>query len=83
MVPFYTYILFLLGEFTITLEDVENHWMLPVLGNMDPSVIEMSDEDIRVEQVLKDWSNTRIGAWPLYFAKGTDNSIRRAAFISY
>ena len=57
--------------------------MLPVLGNMDPSVIEMSDEEIRVEQVLKDWSNTRIGAWALYFAKGTDNSIRYAAFIAY
>uniref|UniRef100_A0A2N9IAP6 Aminotransferase-like plant mobile domain-containing protein n=1 Tax=Fagus sylvatica TaxID=28930 RepID=A0A2N9IAP6_FAGSY len=25
------------GEFTITLEDVENHWMLPVLGDMDSS----------------------------------------------
>uniref|UniRef100_A0A2N9HAB7 Aminotransferase-like plant mobile domain-containing protein n=1 Tax=Fagus sylvatica TaxID=28930 RepID=A0A2N9HAB7_FAGSY len=71
------------GEFTITLEDVENHWMLSVLGDMDPSVIEMFDEEIRMEQVLKDQSNTRIGAWPLYFAKGTDNSMRRAAFIAY
>ena len=57
--------------------------MLPVLGDMDPSVIEMSDEEIRVEQVLEDRSNTRIGSWPLYFAKGIGNSIRRAAFITY
>jgi hypothetical protein len=71
------------GEFTITLEDVDNHWMLPVLSDMDPSTIEMSNEEIRVEQALKDRSNTKIGAWPLYFAKGTDNSIRRAAFIAY
>ena len=71
------------GEFTITLEDVENHWMLLVLGDMDPYVIEMSNEENRVEQELKDRSSTRIGAWPLYFAKGTDNSIRRAAFIAY
>jgi hypothetical protein len=57
--------------------------MLPVLGDMDPSVIEMSNEEIRVEQELKDRSSTRIGAWPLYFAKGTDNSIHCAAFIAY
>uniref|UniRef100_A0A2N9HSJ8 Aminotransferase-like plant mobile domain-containing protein n=1 Tax=Fagus sylvatica TaxID=28930 RepID=A0A2N9HSJ8_FAGSY len=71
------------GEFTITLEDVENHWMLPVLGDMDPYVIEMSNEEIRVEQELKDRSSTRIDAWPLYFARGTNNSIHCAAFIAY
>jgi hypothetical protein len=71
------------GEFTITLEDVENHWMLPVLGDMDPSAVEMSEEETRVEQALKDRSNTRINAWSLYFAKETDNPIRRAAFIAY
>ena len=37
------------GEFTITLEDVENHWMLPVLDDMDPSAIEMSEEETLVE----------------------------------
>jgi hypothetical protein len=71
------------GEFTITLEDVENHWMLPVLGDMEPSAIEMSEKEIEVEQALKDRSNTRINAWSLYFAKGTDNAIRHAAFVAY
>jgi hypothetical protein len=71
------------GEFTITLEDVENHWMLPVLGDMDPSMIEMSKEETRVEQALMARSNTRINAWSLYFAKGTDHPIRCAAFVTY
>ncbi len=71
------------GEFTITLEDVENHWMLLVLGDMDPSAIEMSEEETIVEQALMARSNTRINAWSLYFAKGTDHAIRRAAFVAY
>ena len=50
------------SDFTITLKDVENHWTLPVLGDMDPSVIKMSNEEIRVEQALKDRSSIRIGA---------------------
>uniref|UniRef100_A0A2N9EIL7 Aminotransferase-like plant mobile domain-containing protein n=1 Tax=Fagus sylvatica TaxID=28930 RepID=A0A2N9EIL7_FAGSY len=33
------------GELTITLEDVENHWLLPVLGDMDPFAVEMSEEE--------------------------------------
>ena len=32
------------GELTVTLEDIENHWMLPILGNCDPSEIELSSE---------------------------------------
>uniref|UniRef100_A0A2N9H9E9 Aminotransferase-like plant mobile domain-containing protein n=1 Tax=Fagus sylvatica TaxID=28930 RepID=A0A2N9H9E9_FAGSY len=69
------------GEFTITLEDVENHWMLPMLEEL--SAVEMSEEETRVEQALKDRSNIRINAWSLYFAKGTDHPIRCAAFIAY
>ena len=41
------------GEFTITLEDVENHWMPPVLSDMDPSAIEMSDEETSVERSVQ------------------------------
>jgi hypothetical protein len=71
------------GEFTITLEDVENHWLLPVLGDMDPFAIEMSEEETLVEQALMARSSTRINAWSLYFAKGTDPAVRRAAFVTY
>ena len=36
--------------------------MLPMLGDMDPSAIEMSEEETRVEQALMARSNTRINA---------------------
>jgi hypothetical protein len=71
------------GELTITLEDVENHWLLPVLGDMDPFAIEMSEEETLVEQALMARSSTRINAWSLYFAKGTEPAVRRAAFVAY
>ena len=57
--------------------------MLPVLGDMDPSTVEMFEEETKVEQALKARSNTRINTWSLYFAKETDHPIRRAAFITY
>uniref|UniRef100_A0A2N9GAC1 Aminotransferase-like plant mobile domain-containing protein n=1 Tax=Fagus sylvatica TaxID=28930 RepID=A0A2N9GAC1_FAGSY len=72
---------FLWGELTITLEDVENHWLLPVLGDMDPFAVEMSEEETLVEQALMARSSTRINAWSLYFAKGTEPAVRRAAFV--
>uniref|UniRef100_A0A2N9EQH2 Aminotransferase-like plant mobile domain-containing protein n=1 Tax=Fagus sylvatica TaxID=28930 RepID=A0A2N9EQH2_FAGSY len=71
------------GELTITLEDVENHWLLPVLGDMDPFAVEMSEEETLVEQALMARSSTRINAWSLYFAKGTEPAVRRAAFVAY
>ena len=57
--------------------------MLPVLGDMDPSAIEMSEEETLVEQALMARSSTRINAWSLYFVKGSDHAVRRAAFIAY
>uniref|UniRef100_A0A2N9GIS5 Aminotransferase-like plant mobile domain-containing protein n=1 Tax=Fagus sylvatica TaxID=28930 RepID=A0A2N9GIS5_FAGSY len=71
------------GELTITLEDVENHWLLPVLGDMDPFAVEMSEEETLVEQALMARASTRINAWSVYFAKGTEPAIRRAAFVAY
>ena len=57
--------------------------MLPVLGDVDPSAIEMSEKEMEVEQALMDRSNSRINAWSLHFAKGTDDAIRSAAFVAY
>jgi hypothetical protein len=71
------------GELTITLEDVENHWLLPVLGDMDPFAVKMSEEETLVEQALMARASTRINAWSLYFAIGTDPVVRRAAFVAY
>ena len=30
------------GELTVTLEDIENHWLLPILGDQDPAEVELS-----------------------------------------
>ena len=57
--------------------------MLPVLGDVDPSAIEMSEKEMEVEQALMNRSNSRINAWSLHFTKGTDDAIRRAAFVAY
>ena len=57
--------------------------MLLVLGDMDSSAVEMTEEEIRVEQVLMARSNTRINAWSFYYAKETNHPIRCAAFVAY
>ncbi len=42
-------------ELTVALEDIENHWMLPILGDQDPTEIELSPEELKVEAVLADY----------------------------
>ncbi len=52
------------GELTVTLEDTENHWMLPILGDLDPAEIELSPEELKVEATLVDYigrKNTSLG----------------------
>uniref|UniRef100_A0A2N9HEB1 Aminotransferase-like plant mobile domain-containing protein n=1 Tax=Fagus sylvatica TaxID=28930 RepID=A0A2N9HEB1_FAGSY len=55
------------GELTVTLEDVENHWRLPILGDCDPSEVELSPAEIKAEAILLDY----------------DTTLRRAAFVVY
>uniref|UniRef100_A0A2N9ER68 Aminotransferase-like plant mobile domain-containing protein n=1 Tax=Fagus sylvatica TaxID=28930 RepID=A0A2N9ER68_FAGSY len=43
------------GELTVTLEDVENHWRLPILGDCDPSEVELSPAEIKAEAILLDY----------------------------
>uniref|UniRef100_A0A2N9GTA7 Aminotransferase-like plant mobile domain-containing protein n=1 Tax=Fagus sylvatica TaxID=28930 RepID=A0A2N9GTA7_FAGSY len=40
------------GEMTVTLEDIENQWLLPILGDQDPAEIALSPEESKVEAVL-------------------------------
>ncbi|KAL0008382.1 hypothetical protein SO802_009884 [Lithocarpus litseifolius] len=48
-----TYTLFLsCGEITVTLKDVANQLMLPVLGDIDPFAIQFSIEEEAVEHIL-------------------------------
>ena len=41
------------GEVTVTLEDVANQLLLPILGDVDPSALEFSLEEEAVEAELK------------------------------
>ena len=43
------------GELTVTLEDVENHWLLPILGDQGPAELELSPEESRIEATLADY----------------------------
>ena len=41
---------FFVGELTITLEDVVNIFLLPVFGDENPFNIQLSTEDLKVEE---------------------------------
>ena len=42
-------------ELTVTLEDVENHWLLPILGDQGPAELELSPKESRIEATLADY----------------------------
>ena len=43
------------GEMTVTLEDIENHWLLPIFGDQDPAKLELSPEKLKIEAALADY----------------------------
>jgi hypothetical protein len=48
----------------VTLEDIENYWLLPILGDQDPVEVELSPEELRIEAALADYirrKNTSLG----------------------
>uniref|UniRef100_A0A2N9F633 Aminotransferase-like plant mobile domain-containing protein n=1 Tax=Fagus sylvatica TaxID=28930 RepID=A0A2N9F633_FAGSY len=69
------------GELTPTLEDVANHWMLPILGEYSFSNIKLSAAEEEIAAVLKKQSSTRLSGWPSTFINYKKAPIRRAAFI--
>jgi hypothetical protein len=71
------------GELTPTLEDVANHWMLPILGEYSFSNIKLSAAEEEIAAVLKKYSSTRLSGWPSTFINYEKAPIRRAAFILY
>uniref|UniRef100_A0A2N9J0P8 Aminotransferase-like plant mobile domain-containing protein n=1 Tax=Fagus sylvatica TaxID=28930 RepID=A0A2N9J0P8_FAGSY len=71
------------GELTPTLEDVANHWMLPILGEYSFSNIKLSAAEEEIAAVLKKYSSTRLSGWPSTFINYKKAPIRRAAFILY
>jgi hypothetical protein len=81
------------GELTVTLEDIENHWRLPILGDCDPSTIELSSTELKVETILLNYvekknislgtNAARLTTWPQNFFNENDDDLRRAAFVTY
>jgi hypothetical protein len=71
------------GELTVTLEDIANHWMLPILGEYSFSDIELSAVEEEVAAALRRHSSTRLSSWPTLFVHREDIPVRRAAFILY
>ena len=41
------------GKITVTLKDVANQLLLPILGDVDPSAMELSPEEKAMEAELK------------------------------
>uniref|UniRef100_A0A2N9H2I7 Aminotransferase-like plant mobile domain-containing protein n=1 Tax=Fagus sylvatica TaxID=28930 RepID=A0A2N9H2I7_FAGSY len=81
------------GEMTVTLEDIENQWLLPILGDQDPAEIALSSEKSKIKAVLADYIGrknvalgtqaARFNSWMEHFLRIEDPLIRRAAFVSY
>uniref|UniRef100_A0A2N9FRU8 Aminotransferase-like plant mobile domain-containing protein n=1 Tax=Fagus sylvatica TaxID=28930 RepID=A0A2N9FRU8_FAGSY len=81
------------GEITVTLEDVGNHWLLPILGNQGPADLALSPEELEIESALADYIGrknialgtqaTRFKSWMEHFNRKTDPSIPRTAFVAY
>ena len=71
------------GELTMTLEDIANHWMLPILGEYSFSDIELSTAEEKVAAALWRHSSTRLSSWPTLFVHCEDILVRHAAFILY
>ena len=68
----------------MTLEDVANQLMLPILGDVDPSNIELPIEKEAVEAELRKGisGNAKLLHWVGASSKASD-VIRRAAFIAF
>uniref|UniRef100_A0A2N9H6Y4 Aminotransferase-like plant mobile domain-containing protein n=1 Tax=Fagus sylvatica TaxID=28930 RepID=A0A2N9H6Y4_FAGSY len=81
------------GELTVTLEDVENHWLLPILGDQGPADLILSPKELEIESALADYIGrknialgtqaTRFNPWMEHFNRKTEPLIRRAAFVAY
>ena len=85
--------LFSFGELTVTLEDVVNNFLLPMLGDENLFDINLSDEDLKVEEKFfthfsghtasSDGKPARMGRWVLSLSCEKDKEVRRAGFLAF
>ena len=72
------------GELTVTLEDVANQLLLPILGDADPATLELSPEEEAIEAELKKrmTRNAKLSYWVSSFSKFSMTA-RRAVFVAF
>ena len=72
------------GEVTVTLEDVANQLLLPILGDVDPTTLELSLEEEAMEAELKKMmsGNAKLSYWVSSSSKFSV-STHRAAFVVF
>ena len=84
------------GEFTVTIEDVANLLMLPILGDVDPTRLRLTAADSVIkEELIKGFGGNgasfgghlaKHSTWITTFPRRSDESekyIRHAAFVSF
>ena len=75
------------------MEDVVNNFLLPVLGDENPFDINLSDEDLKVEEKLfthfsrhiasSGGKLARMGRWVMSLSIEKDKEVRRAGFLTF
>ena len=82
--------LFSFGELTITLEEVVNNFLLPMLGDENPFDINLSDEDLKVKEKLFTHfggciasSNGKPARMGYESFTKKDKEVRRAGFLAF
>ena len=72
------------GELTITLKDVANQLLLPILSDVDPTTIELSPEEEAIKDELKKRmiGNAKLSYWVSSSSKFSV-AARHATFITF
>ena len=84
---------FSVGELAITLEDVVNNFLLSVFGDENPFDINLSEEDLKVEDKLFSHFGrrtaspgrklARMGRWVMNLLREKNKEVRRAGFLAF
>ena len=72
------------GEITVTLEDVANQLLLPIISDVDPAVLELSAVEKAMEPELRKGmnGNAKLSHWVRAFSKASITACR-VAFITF
>ena len=72
------------GELTVTLKDVANQLLLPILGDADPTTLELSPEEEAIEAKLKKrmTRNAKLSYW-VSSSSMFSMTARCAAFVAF